>query len=119
MKGYVMLINDLCMIIDVDASKRCIRLGKKPDYTDIIAPKTRPLIITPETIYGEDAMMNSLSKLKYAKDELMILRTSLTKDVITNRVSMYSCTYYTNFVGRTSIQCGIFVEISTHLWLMD
>ena len=37
MKGYVMLINDLCMIIDVDASNRCIRLGKKSDYKNVLA----------------------------------------------------------------------------------
>ena len=64
MKKYVMLISNLCMIINVDASKRCIRLGKKPDKKDFFAPKTRTLRKTPATIDGEDAMMNSLSKLK-------------------------------------------------------
>ena len=41
MKGYMMLINNLCMIIDFDASKRCISLGKKHEYKDTIAPKTQ------------------------------------------------------------------------------
>ena len=95
MKGYVMLINDLGMIIDVDASKRCLRLGKKPVYKDIIAPKTRTLRITLETIDSEDAMMNNLSKLKYAKDELIILRTPLANDVITSEsIKVFMCILY-------------------------
>ena len=92
-----------------------LRLVEKPDYKDNIAPKTRPLKISPENIDGDDAMMNSLSKLKYAKMELMILRTPLTKDVITSEnVNIFMYILYKFCGTKTKTMWNFCIDVNTN-----